>query len=189
MKNNILKIIKDKKLKNLDLKQYSEKYDLGNNNIYLCLEAGKEHYQLLANISNCLNNAILFDIGTLTGASALALAFNKNNKVKSYDIKNHKQCEISEENINFVIGDVLKDKDLIKSDLILLDTFHDGSFEKVFLDFLIEKNYNGVVILDDTIEWIELKNLITEFKTKNPSVEVIDITDIGHYTGTTALIF
>ena len=143
MKNYIQNINKDT-IHNIDLSLY-KKYDLSIYNKYLYLEPSEEHYQLLANISESFNGKLFFDVGTNYGASAIALANNKNNKVVSYDIEDLLTCKIQEENIEFCIGDVLKDKRLLVSDMIFLDTLHDGYFEKVFLDFLVENKYKGIV--------------------------------------------
>lgn len=174
-------------LKDIDLTQY-KKYNLDIYNKYLYLQAGLEHYQLLANISEEHDNKLFFDVGTNYGASAIALANNKKNKVVSYDIKDVLPCKINEDNIDFCIGDVLKDDRLLNADLIFLDTNHDGSFEKIFLDFLVENKYKGIVIMDDINEWPILRNIAEEISDKN-NIELLDLTEIGHYSGTLALIF
>lgn len=182
-----IKKIQSEGLLNINFDQY-KKYDLSIYNEYLYLEAGKEHYQLLANISNNFNNKVFFDVGTNYGASAIALGHNKSNKVISYDIIDLLPTKINEENIEFVIGDVLKDERLITSDFIFLDTMHDGAFEKVFLDFLIEKKYSGVVALDDVDEYPILRS-IAENICKLNNFELIDLTHIGHFTGTLVINF
>lgn len=190
MENDLINLIKELSNSNLtkvDLSEY-KKYNLNIYNEYLYLEFGKEHYQLLANISQKTNNKTFYDIGTNYGASALALSFNKTNKVKSYDLINLLPCEISEENINFEIGDCTKDSDLLNADLIFLDTAHDGSFEQVFLDFLVEKSYRGIVIMDDVNEYPILRFLAEKISNAN-NFEIIDLTHVGHYSGTLALIF
>ena len=50
----------------------------------------KEHYRLLAYLSTLFNDQILFDVGTLKGYSALALSYNRANKIVSYDIEDLK---------------------------------------------------------------------------------------------------
>lgn len=186
MKNYIKQINKEN-IKNIDLSIY-KKYDLSIYNEYLYLKPGREHYQLLANLSEDFSDKLFFDVGTNYGASAIALGNNKNNKVVSYDIKDLLTCKIEEENIEFCIGDVFKDERLLVSDMIFLDTFHDGSFEKVFLDFLVKNKYKGIVLMDDINEWPILRQ-IAESIAKENNLQIIDLTEIGHYSGTLALIF
>src|SRR5579862_1830524 len=47
---------------------------------------GQQHYRLLAYLSTLHNNSTIIDIGTHRGSSALALSYNSNNKVISFDI-------------------------------------------------------------------------------------------------------
>jgi hypothetical protein len=190
MDNELISLIKELSNSNLpeiDLSEF-KKYDLNIYNEYLYLQCGKEHYQLLANISQKTNNKKFYDIGTNYGASALALSFNKTNEVKSYDLINLLPCEILETNISFKIGDCIKDADLLNADLIFLDTAHDGSFEEIFLDFLVENSYRGIVIMDDVNEYPILRFLADKISQAN-DFEIIDLTRIGHYSGTLALIF
>lgn len=184
---NLIKKLSSEGLQFLDLSEY-KKYNLSIYNKYLYLDCGSEHYQLLANISSNLNNKIIYDIGTNYGASALALGFNKKNNVTSYDIINLLPCEINEENIKFEIGNCLNDNDLLNADLIFLDTAHDGSFEEIFLDHLIIKQYKGVVIMDDVNEYPILRLLAEKISQAN-NLEIIDLTHVGHYSGTLALFF
>lgn len=184
---NLIKKFSSEGLQTLDLNEY-KKYNLSIYNEYLYLDSGKEHYQLLANISSNLNDKIIYDIGTNYGASALALAFNKKNNIVSYDIVNLLPCEINEQNIKFEIGNCLNDDALLNADLIFLDTAHDGSFEEIFLDHLVVKQYKGVVIMDDVNEYPILR-LLAENISQTNGFEIIDLTRVGHYSGTLALIF
>ena len=48
------------------------------------------------------------------------------------------------------IDHLFHDKNLIlKSNCILLDTFHDGSFEQQFVDYLLNIGFNNILLLDD----------------------------------------
>jgi len=184
---NLLKKFSLEGLQFLDLSEY-KKYNLSIYNEYLYLDCGKEHYQLLANISSNLNDKAIYDIGTNYGASALALGFNKKNNVTSYDIINLLPCEITEENIKFEIGNCLNNDALLNADLIFLDTAHDGSFEEIFLDQLVVKQYKGTVIMDDVNEYPILRLLAEKISQAN-GFEIIDLTHIGHFSGTIAIIF
>ena len=140
----------------------------------------KEHYRLIAYLSTFFNNLEIFDIGTNKGYSALALSYKHSNRVISYDLVECRELHNSEElsRIDFFLGDVLKDKRLLKSPLIMLDTNHDGGFENIFYRFLKKNNYKGLLFLDDIhlnrpmeVFW----NSITEPKE--------DLTDLGHWSG------
>ena len=76
-------------------------------------------------------------------------------------------------------------KDLVLScTYILLDTNHDGTFEKAFYEYLIEIDYKGILLLDDiklNPEMIDFWNGITKEKQ--------DISEIGHITGTGLVMF
>lgn len=189
MKNIINKLKNLNKLPiNIDLNLY-KKYDLLEGNEYLYLNEGVEHYQLLAYISSKLDNKLFFDIGTYRGSSALALAYNKKNKVISYDIINQRNCNFyDEDNIEFIIGDSTLDERLLKSDLILLDTAHDGVYESRFLKYIKDNKYKGSVIMDDVNYYPILKNLANELEERGV-VELVDLTKIGHFSGTLILNF
>jgi hypothetical protein len=138
---------------------------------------------LLVYISQLYKGVTLLDIGSYQGSSAIALSFNKKNKVLSYDLVHQPEIqEIKIPNIKFIKGDVLKDE--ITAPFIILDTYHDGTFEQKFVDYLEKINYKGLVMFDD----IYLNNEMTNFwdGLKN---EKYDLTEIGHHTGTGIAIF
>lgn len=172
-----------KKGENLSFERY-KKYNLDNGNKYFYLGEGEEHYQLLAKISREFSGKMFFDIGTYRGCSALALGFNKENKVISYDVLSCLCDDINESNIEFNIGDAIQDNRLLESDLIMLDTAHDGVFEQKILDFLTKEKYKGIVIMDDVNLYPSLR-IIAE----KTHLEILDLTPIGHYTGTLAIFF
>ena len=151
---------------------------------YFHLESGKEHYRLLMYASTLYNNEIIFDIGTNKCMSALALSYNKSNKVKTYDIVRLLDNNPEVENIEYILGDSTKDTDLIKSNLIFLDVDHDGIYEDIFYDHLKSINWKGVLILDD----IKLNEPMKDFWNKITE-EKYDITNIGHWSGTGLVIF
>lgn len=164
-------------------------YDLLEGTSYFYLNEGEEHYQLLAYLSSKFDNKLFFDIGTYRGSSALALGYNKSNTIISYDIIDEKKSKfLDEKNIEFIIGDSIKDNRLLKADLILLDTAHDGVYESRFLKFIKDNNYKGIVIMDDVNHYPILKKLAEELQQRNV-VELIDLTRIGHFSGTLALLF
>jgi hypothetical protein len=145
-----------------------------------------EHYRLIAHLSTCFNGAWIFDVGTNKGYSALALAFNPANRVISYDIVECKELCHPEQlsRIEYRIGDVLKDPRLLKAPLIMLDTNHDGVFEREFYAFLKENRYQGLLFLDD----IHLNSAMIRFWDGIAEVKE-DLTDLGHYSGSGIVAF
>lgn len=140
--------------------------------------AGAEHYRLLAYFSTFYNGKTLLDIGSYMGLSALALSYNKNNKVISYDIEEFKK-EVSADNIEFRLGNIMDNEDLIKScPFILLDTYHDGDFEKEFIKLLKKIKYKGIVMLDD-LSWTFIQEIWIKLRKQKH-----DLTHIGHSSGT-----
>lgn len=154
---------------------------------YFLDEPGREHYKLLAYFSSQFNNVNLLDIGSYKGCSALALAYNLTNKVHSFDIGNFTNLRNVPENIKFYVGDVTSIEyiDLIKSSpFIILDTAHDGIFERHFHSHLQNLNWNGVLFLDDIYLNDEMKmywNEIQELK--------FDVSEYGHWSGTGLVYF
>jgi SAM-dependent methyltransferase len=140
-----------------------------------------EHYQLLACLSTRFEGATLFDIGTLKGYSALALSYNPANRVKSYDIQDVKELAEPQNltTIEYRIGNVLHDPELLSSPLILLDTEHDGTFETQVYAFLKQNHYKGLLVLDD----IYLNDAMKRFW-QAIDLPKEDLTDIGHWSGT-----
>jgi hypothetical protein len=52
-------------------------------------KSGIQEYRLYSYLSTFFNNITILDIGTLNGRSAVALSYNENNQIISYDIENH----------------------------------------------------------------------------------------------------
>jgi hypothetical protein len=154
---------------------------------YYTKESSKEHYRLLTYLSYYFNNVSFVDVGTLKGSSALALSTNTNNSVYSFNISNQLQLKKKPQNIEFIVDDVINgkyDSILLESKLILLDTFHDGSFEKKFLNYLVNLQYNGILLLDDIYLNLEMRNFWESI-----TFEKYDATNIGHITGTGVVFF
>lgn len=150
-------------------------------------KSSKEHYRLLTYISNNFNNETFVDVGTLKGSSALALSTNKQNKVYSFNVSNQLELNENPENVEFIIDNVINgkfDDILLSSKFILLDTYHDGTFEKEFYDYLVLIDYKGYLLLDD----IHLNFEMERFWDLIPK-EKYDITNIGHATGTGVVYF
>lgn len=185
--NKILEI-KNEDLDVIDLKHYDNILSkLSTFALYFHLPSGREHYRLLSELSKLYDGELLYDIGTNNGCSALALSENGSNNIKSYDIHFHDGVQhVIKDNIEFFLKNVLEEIDFPhNSRFIMLDTDHDGRFEKIFYDFLKEKNYKGLLFLDD----IHLNNEMKDFWNNVIKEEKYDLTSIGHNTGSGIVIF
>lgn len=167
-------------IKHINLKEYQS---------YINAPSGQEHYRLLAWASLCYENSNIFDIGTYYGCSSIALSYNINNKVISYDITDNKKLISYPNNCIYKIGDFRQDNEILSSPLILIDVDpHDGVQEEIFHRFFINNNYKGLVIWDDihlskdmNMWWYSIK--------ETDSIHKIDLTHLGHWSGTGAIIY
>jgi len=155
---------------------------------YYLSDPGREHYKLLAYYSMQFNDAILLDIGTYKGSSALALSYNPKNQVKSFDIRlNLRNISDYPDNVEFIVDNILNkefESLILLSKFIILDTDHLGEFEHKFYNHIKSIGYKGILLLDDiklNPEMIEFWNSITD--------EKHDISNVGHHSGTGIVIF
>lgn len=173
-----IKIVKDD-VKNLDIIHLKE-ISLNAND---WLPAGQSEYRLYAYLSTFFNKTTILDIGTRLGGSALALSYNPSNHVISYDIFEHGASSIEKENITWKVEDFMKDETInwTKVSIIVIDVDpHDGSKERVMMDWLREKGWKGILIHDDIgPDWPETKLMWDEIPEKK-----FDVTEIGHMSGT-----
>lgn len=157
---------------------------------------GIQHYKLLAYLSSLFNDVTIIEIGTHVGESAVALSYNKNNVIYTFDIIDKiSQDKKQINNIKFIIGDVMinneirdKWKDIIlSSKFIFLDVDpHNGIMEYDFYLFLKENNYDGFVVCDDIWYFKEMRD---NFWYKIPNEYRYDISHLGHWSGTGILTF
>ncbi len=140
----------------------------------------REHYRLIAYLSTLFDDALLFDIGTCLGYSALALSYNPSNQVVSYDLVQCRSLRYEEEltRIRFRIGNVLEDPRLATSPLIMLDTQHDGVFESGFYAHLRRIGFKGLLFLDDIHFNPEMESFWQSIREPKQ-----DLTHLGHWTG------
>lgn len=148
---------------------------------------GQEHYKLLAYYSTQFNDSILLDIGTYKGCSALALAHNPTNQVKSFDIRfGLRNISDYPDNIEFIVDNIINkeyESLILSSKFIILDTDHLGEFEHEFYKHLKTIGYKGILLLDD----IKLNAPMMEFW-DSITDEKHDISNIGHHSGTGLVI-
>lgn len=171
----------------IDLTQLSNLIKNNEHRGYFLGKAGQEHYKLIAYISSMFENSNLIDIGTYKGNSSLAMSYNSSNKIHSFDLTNSIDLYELPINVTYYIDNILEEsyKDLIlSSPFILLDTFHDGTFEKQFHSYLKENNYIGYLLLDD----IKLNNEMKEYWNWIEE-EKYDVSDFGHWSGTGLVAF
>ena len=161
---------------------------------YFGLDAGVEHYKLLALLSkNLPEGSLAVDLGTFYGASALAMSFNPNVKVITYDISELiPPADVSlsirhVSNILYLIKDGIADAQRYarEASLILLDVDpHDGIQEKRFIEVMLELKFVGLVVCDDIHlnegmrywwDWVPLRK--------------IDVSQYGHHSGTGFIFF
>jgi predicted O-methyltransferase YrrM len=173
-------------LDNFDMSRYSLISNLEYQKYYT-EKSSKEHYRLLTHLSQQLNGETIIDIGTLKGCSALALSSNLSNKVYSFNLNEEKELNTIPENCEFKVDNILNssyDELIMSAKLILLDTFHDGTFELQFYNHLKQLGYKGYLLLDDIFlnkEMVEFWNLI--------ELDKHDLTNLGHATGTGIVYF
>ncbi len=124
------------------------------------LRPAGEHYRLFIYLAHQISNGIFYDIGTCSGASALALGSNPSNHVVSWDITEDYRkakeyawpCVDGMDNLEFRTKDIFEEPTWIYdvADIIFLDiTPHDGVQERKFMEVLDASNFEGILILDD----------------------------------------
>jgi hypothetical protein len=179
--------ITNEQLDNIDLFPYSQRINSSEYQGYFMSKSGQEHYRLLAHISQNDDLVDILDVGTLKGCSALAFSVNSKNKVRSFNVGNEFDLNYTPLNAEFIIDNVLNgnyNSVILGSKYIMLDTYHDGTFEKEFYDYLISINYKGYLLLDDIHLNFEMERFWGSI-----TKEKYDITNIGHSTGTGVVYF
>lgn len=180
--------IDTEKLNQIDLTELSRYILEEEFRSYFLADCGKEHYKLISYLSTQFNDSLLLDIGTYKGCSSLALSYNKSNEIISFDIiHNLKRLSGHPENISYIVDDVLKDSYswmIMKSPFIILDTYHDGTFEEQFYNKLKDLCYEGILLVDDIYLNKEMKYFWDSIEHKK-----IDISQFGHHSGTGLVIF
>lgn len=156
---------------------------------------GDQHYRLLAYLSTLFSGRDIIDIGTHVGSSALALSYNSENRVYSFDIEDRMKAEgrvkkwTSRSNISFHLANLWDGEDrsvwrerVLGSAMIFMDIDpHDGPMELEFYRWLRRENYQGILVCDDI--WY-FKGMRDRFWYHIPSEEKVDVTGLGHWSGT-----
>lgn len=156
-----------------------------------------EHYRLLAALVRLLKPSLIVEIGTYRGHSALAMLpeLESNARIVTMDVvawTDIPECLLRPEDFQDgrlvqVIADIgdareaERHADLIRSaDLVFVDAAKDGSLERrILANFEAVGLKDGVVVLFDDIRvWnmLDIWRGITRPK--------LDVTSLGHYSGT-----
>jgi predicted O-methyltransferase YrrM len=157
---------------------------------------GKEHYKLLSWLASQIPaEKNIIDIGTHRGSSALALSSNTQATIHTFDIvdKIGDHAIKSTTNIKWHIHDVFDvrdpeiDKLLLESPMIFIDVDpHNGHMEWKLYNWFKKSGYKGLLIWDDIHYFPEMR---THFWSKVPIAERMDVTDLGHWSGTGLIKF
>lgn len=159
---------------------------------YYDFKSGVNEYRLYSYLTTFFSNATILDIGTFTGRSAIALSYNETNRVISYDVEDHIKTHghpiYTKSNVEFRIGDVLRDltEDFIRTvKIVVIDMDHYGDIEKKILNRIKELGFKGLVVLNDITKHPDptINRCMNQFW---DSIEdpCYDMTDYGHCTGT-----
>ena len=138
--------------------------------------------------SRPIGNALILDLGTCFGWSALAFAAHakeRGNRVISVDVVDQRWSSFSGYPIRFVRAS-LNDRDVQNftrsASLILIDTAHEGFDELRFYRFLCRIGYKGLLIMDDIVGW-GYENPVAMVWRFIPTRK-FDLTEYFHSTGT-----
>lgn len=155
---------------------------------------GREHYALLYWLASRFEGREIFDIGTHRGASGLALAGGgPQNRIYSFDLE-HKyplaqlpNLEYSTDNLMTEEGFAKWSEKLLAAPFIFLDIDpHEGTRELEFVNRLREAGYKGFIICDDIWYFKEMRD---NFWYRIPGPERVDVTELGHWSGTGVIRF
>lgn len=157
---------------------------------------GQEHYRLLADLSAQLRpGSKVADVGTLYGASALALSSNPEVHVTTYDIHpcipsvGNVLTALNRPNIRAkVMSGQLDIAYIATCDMVMLDIDpHDGEQETKFIQLLIDHGFRGILVCDD----INLNPNMSSFWEEGipATIKKIEATKLGHWTGTGIAVF
>jgi hypothetical protein len=154
---------------------------------------GQQHYILLAYLSSLHPGQTIIDIGTHKGASALALSTCRNTTIYSFDVQ-RKVFLKDLPNVNYELADLWDEtvfehweSVIMNSAIIMLDVDpHNGNMEYAMYLKLKQKGYKGIIVFDDICYFKEMRN---KFWHLIPSIEKLDITALGHWSGTGVVSF
>lgn len=156
---------------------------------------GVEHYRLLAHLSTLFDGRTIVDIGTHKGDSALALSYNEDNTVETFDVVDRVDAlHRLRSNITYhtenIFDEVVRNthrRMLLDSAMILIDVDpHAGIQELDLVRWLERHEYQGLIVLDDIWFFKTMRDNIwyqIEGRYKK------DLTHLGHWSGTGIVSF
>lgn len=169
---------------------------------------GVEHYLFLASLGLQLQNKKIIEFGTHYGRSAYILEYgnrkkSNNNNIITYDIKNLLLDGIFENtSIDYRIEDLFdpinreNNKDhILSSDILFIDIDpHEGLLEYDMYLWLKQNDYKGIILFDDIHLGpghmnVTSGNSMTQFWSKVDDNYKIDLTHVGHWSGTGLVCF
>ena len=174
-----------------DLEKMSEVFPLEEDRNWFTLWPG-EHYAFLDGLTRVAKPALVLDIGTYHGASALVMA-SHTEKLVTYDIvplheigSAFEQLTSEYTNVQQIVGDLSEHAfyesqiELItNSDLVLVDGPKDGVFEYALVPRLLQDMKEGsILVLDD----IRFANMVELWK--NLDRPRMDVGCFAHSSGT-----
>lgn len=174
-----------------DLEKMSEVFPLEEDRNWFTLWPG-EHYAFLDGLTRVTKPALVLDIGTYHGASALAMA-SHTEKLVTYDIvplheigSAFEQLTSEYTNVEQIIGDLSEHvfyesqiELITNSDLVLVDGPKDGVFEYALVPRLLQDMKEGsILVLDD----IRFANMVELWK--NLDRPRMDVGCFAHSSGT-----
>jgi len=149
------------------------------------------HYKLCAYLSSLFEGKLIVEVGTMYGASALAFAANRKNRVITMDCTDRRKAEQFSNwegfSIEFQCCDINKVErhtevlnTLKSASVIFLDITHNGRDESRFYQLLKRIEYCGLLLLDD----IHLQTY-GDMESFWASIDKpkFDLTKVGHTSG------
>lgn len=169
---------------------------------------GDEHYLFLAAFGMQFKNSKIIELGTHNGRSTIALNYgnlinNTNNSIYTYDIFNFLLPNIfNNTTIKFRLENLfdptireINKEHILSSDVIFIDVDpHEGIVEYDMYLWLKQNNYKGFILLDDIHLGpghlgVTSGNSMQQFWDKIDDQYKIDLTKVGHYSGTGLVCF
>lgn len=162
---------------------------------YYDLPSGNQEYKLYSYLTTFFDNAIILDIGTLNGRSAISLSHNELNQVISYnivdDIKKPGHKIYTKSNIEFRIKNVLDDLSLefvAKLKIVMIDIDHLEVLERQIIQRLNDYGFSGLILLDDITHPAKEEREAMQRLWKSLNYEKYDVTQYGHWSGTGLIV-
>lgn len=153
-----------------------------------------EHYKLLSYLSDQLEDALILDIGTASGYSAVALAAHAekhNNFIVTCDVVDIRKLITGRLPIQYLRVDC--NSQLFwylapQAELIFLDINHRGRDEMAFYQMCKETGFKGLMVCDDIKDKHGLKHPLRRFW-RDVDLPKYDLTDFCHWSGTGLIDF